>query len=222
MSQINAVTGKRQKLQRARIGQPLPPRQGSSNASSSAPASTPVPASPQNVRWQVMYESGWTDFPPESNAIIVAAVRDGSTQAVVTVRGQKYVVDTQVLTQFKKSDTSRQREIRCVSDADAGAGEGAGGGGGGGGGSTTGWGAPRKAGDSRIDRADRSPTKPALEPRPVFEFKYERLPVRKGSRIFKLMYVHMRCTMTWACRSFHSFFSILPRPFLRRGSPSVG
>ena len=90
------------------------------------PASTPVPASPPNVRWQVMLESGWTDFPPESNAIIVAAVRNGSTQAVVTARGIEYVVDTQVLTQFQKGDSSRQREIRCVSNADTGAGADAG------------------------------------------------------------------------------------------------
>ena len=49
---------------------------------------------------------------------------------------------------------------------------------------------------------------------PVFEFKYERLPGRKGSRIFKLKYVHIRCTVTWACRSFIPFvFSISPRPF---------
>ena len=85
-----------------------------------------VAALTPNLRWQVMLESGWTDFPPASNEIIVAAVRNGSTQAVVTARGIEYVVDTQVLTQFQKGDSSRQREIRCVSNADTGAGADAG------------------------------------------------------------------------------------------------
>ena len=57
---------------------------------------------------------------------------------------------------------------------------------------------------------------------PVFEFKYERLPGRKGSRILKLKYVHIRCTVTWACRSFHSFFSPSPSSFSRRSKPSAG
>ena len=50
---------------------------------------------------------------------------------------------------------------------------------------------------------------------PVFEFKYERLPGRKGSRIFKLKYVHMRFIMTGSFAVFSLLVFSIPS-FSRR------